>query len=153
MSHEAHELELYVDNDADLHRQMTTPIHKNLATKAAKGQYDHDLAVNAFERLAEAGAKKYAKEFGGTWNRLFPPAVRREFAVASARYFEAELGLGNYEHLLPKKYQPKGSAVGAKKTGGGGANMVPSMTYYASGAGGRGGGPARGAAKKRASRR
>lgn len=102
---EATELELYVDNDADLHRQMVTPIHKNLATKKVRSQYKHDLAVKAFMHLMEAGAKKYAKEFGGTWNKMFDVPTRKTVAEKFAKSFETEFELGNYDHLLPKKYQ------------------------------------------------
>lgn len=101
----ARELELYVENDADLYRQQTTSILKNLATKKARGEYKHDLAVKAFGYLMEAGAKKYAKEFGGTWNQMFSPETRREVARRFAKEFETEYSLGNYDQLLPKKYQ------------------------------------------------
>lgn len=102
--HAATELRLYIDNDADLHRQIATSIFKNLATKKARGEYKHDLAVKAFGYLMEAGAKKYAKEFGGTWNQMFSPETRREVARRFAKEFETEYSLGNYDRLLPKKY-------------------------------------------------
>jgi hypothetical protein len=105
MSHEATELKLFIDNDGDLYRQMRTSIDRNLITKKARGIYQHDLAVKGFGYLAEAGAKKYAKEFGGTWHQMFTPAVRREVAEALTRNFEGEAALGNYDYLLPKKYQ------------------------------------------------
>jgi len=104
----ARELELFIDNDGDLYRQMTTSIHKNLATKLARGEYLHDRAVKAFGYLAEAGAKKYAKEFGGTWHVMFSVPTRRVVAESMARQFETEADLGNYNHLLPKKYQKRG---------------------------------------------
>ncbi len=103
--HAATELELFIDNDGDLHRQMTTPIHKNLITKKARGEYKHDLAVKAFGHLMDAGAKRYAKEFGGVWHQMFSPATRREVAERFTRSFETEADLGNYDRLLPKKYQ------------------------------------------------
>jgi hypothetical protein len=112
--HAATELELFVENDGDLHRQMTTPIHKNLATKKARGEYQHDLAVKGFMHLMEAGAKKYAKEFGGTWHQIFDVPTRRAVAERFAKEFETEYALGNYDHLLPKKYQEAES--GRKKS-------------------------------------
>jgi hypothetical protein len=105
---EARELTLYIENDANLHRQQHTPIIKNLATKKLRSQYKHDLAVKAFGYLAEAGAKKYAKEFGSPdqpWHKLFDPATRKLVAEELTRDFEGEFELGNYDHLLPKKYQ------------------------------------------------
>lgn len=107
MSAEATELKLYIDNDGDLHRQMTTSILKNLVTKRARGEYEHDLAVKAFGYLVEAGAKKYAKEFGGTWHQMFDVPTRRAVAEELTDSFEAEAKLGNYDQLLPKKYQKK----------------------------------------------
>jgi len=99
------ELYLYVENDGDLYRQQTTPIFKNLITIVARGQYDTTKAIKLFMYLAESGAKKYAKEFGGTWHTMFPVPVRRAAATAWAKDFETEARLGNYNHLLPKKYQ------------------------------------------------
>lgn len=68
--HAATELKLFVDNDADLYRQRTTPIYRNLVTKMRKGVYDH-------------------------------------VASSLAAHFEVEARLGNYDSLLPKKYQKK----------------------------------------------
>lgn len=103
--HAADELKLFIDNDADLYRHQTTSIHKNLATKKVRSQYQHDLAVKLFGYLVEAGAKKYAKEFGGTWNHLFNVPTRKAVAEELTREFETEFELGNYDKLLPKKYQ------------------------------------------------
>ncbi len=103
--HAATELKLFIDNDADLHRQQHVPIQKNLATKKVRSQYKHDLAVKAFGYLVEAGAKKYAKEFGGTWHQMFNVPTRKAVAEELTKDFETEFELGNYDHLLPKKYQ------------------------------------------------
>lgn len=104
----ATELKLYIDNDADLHRQQHVSILKNLATKKARGEYKHDLAVKLFGYLVEAGAKKYAKEFSTPdqpWHKLFSVSSRKAVAQELTRAFETEFKLGNYDHLLPKKYQ------------------------------------------------
>lgn len=101
----ATELKLFTDNDGDIYRQQTTSILKNLATKKGQGKYDRDLAVKLFMYLAENGAKKYAKEFGGTWNLLFPKDVREHVSKEWRDEFETEFDLGNYDHLIPKKYQ------------------------------------------------
>jgi len=104
------ELKTYTENDGDIYRQQTTSILKNLATKKARGVYDSELAVQAFMYLAETGAKKYAREFGGpgaVWHEMFPMAVRREAAMGWRDEFETEYALGNYNHLLPMKYQSK----------------------------------------------
>ena len=61
---ESHELALYTVNDGDIYRQTIQPIVKNLARKIHNGTYDKDLAINAWLYAADAGAKKYTKEFG-----------------------------------------------------------------------------------------
>lgn len=114
----ATELKLYIDNDGDLYRRMTTSILKNLATKRARGVYKHDLAVKAFSYLVEAGAKKYVKDFGTAdqpWHRLFDVPTRKLVATQLAKDFETEAALGNYDHLLPKKYQKPAKSAHAKK--------------------------------------
>ena len=101
----AYELKTFTENDGDIYRQQTTSIIKNLATKKAQGKYNRDLAVKAFMHLAEAGAKKYTKEFGGTWNQIFSVPTRRHVATMWRDEFETEYELGNYDDLLPKKYR------------------------------------------------
>jgi len=103
------ELQLFTENDADLYRQRTTPIVRNLRTKQAQGKYDRDKAVVLFMYLAEAGARKYAREHGGgehEWNTIFPIDVRRAAATAWRDEFEQESANGNYDNetYLPKKY-------------------------------------------------
>src|SRR4029079_4904337 len=90
-------------------------IEKSLATKKARGIYKHDLAAKAFAPFVEAGAKDYAKEYGGNWYQFDVP-TRRAVANELVNRFEIEYGLGNYEHLLPAKYKKK-SAHARKKTG------------------------------------
>ena len=102
------ELKMFTENDGDIYRSQTTSILKNLATKKAQGKYDHDKAVQAFMYLAEAGARKYAQEFdphGTSWHQMFPMTVRRAAAEHWRDEFEEEFRLGNYDHLVPKKYQ------------------------------------------------
>lgn len=109
-THAATELKLYIDNDGDLYRRQTTSILKNLATKKARGVYQHDLAVKLFGYLVQAGAKKYADEFEPTlrvWHQIFDAPTRKAVAEALTKDFEGEYALGNYDHLLPKKYQAK----------------------------------------------
>jgi hypothetical protein len=108
-THAAKELELYIDNDGDLYRRQYQPILKNLATKKARGVYQHHLAVKLFMYLMESGAKKYAKEFsvGTDWSTIFNVPTRMEVAERFAKHFENEYATAAYNHLLPKKYQPK----------------------------------------------
>lgn len=62
-SHEAHELHLCVDNNADVYAQIKA-VKANLTKKMKKGVYDPDKAIEAWYYVAEAGAKIYFKEFG-----------------------------------------------------------------------------------------
>lgn len=104
---EEQELKLFIDNDGDLYRQQTTSIMKNLATKLAKGVYDSSKAEKLWMYLVENGAKKYAREAGegGVWHTMFSMADRKAVAKALNSDFLTEWKLGNYKHLLPKKYQ------------------------------------------------
>ena len=107
----ASELKMFTENDGDIYRHQTTSILKNLATKKASGKYDRAKAVDLFMYLAESGAKKYVKEFGGgLWHDVFPVTIRRLAATEWRDEFETEYGYGNYDNLLPKKYQKSPAA-------------------------------------------
>jgi len=98
----AQELRLYIDNDGDLYRQMTTPIINNLMRKWKKGTYDSELAVKAFMYLANEGARKYVREHGGPGDRVdtvFNKNTRMEVAKALRDSFEGEAELGNYDRF------------------------------------------------------
>lgn len=106
----ARELCTFVENDGQIYHSQTLSILKNLATKKARGTYDRDRAVKLFMYLAETGARKYARESGGPgaeagWHEMFPAAVRKLAAAQWRDEFEGEYALGNYDNLLPKKYQ------------------------------------------------
>jgi hypothetical protein len=115
----ARELILFAENDGDIYRQTTQPILRNLATKKAQGKYDGEKAVQAFMYLAEAGARAYAKNFGSgeeDWHTFFPMSVRRAAATHWRDEFEKEFSLGNYDDLLPKKYQTPPKPSGTTKS-------------------------------------
>lgn len=95
-SQESRELELYSTNDGDLYSQQLVHIYRNLSKKYKKGTYDHSKAPNLFKYFTDRAAKKYCKEFGGTWHQIFTPEVRRETAQVLADYWYEELKLGNY---------------------------------------------------------
>ncbi len=115
----AHELVLWVDNDADLYRQQYEPIIRNLMTKRARGMYDHDKAVKLFGYLTENGARRYDTGESGRFvtdergyhykqnpiSPAFNAATRKLAAEELTDAFEAEANTGNYDSLLPKKYR------------------------------------------------
>lgn len=108
MSIGSQELELFEANEHALVRQRFA-IAKNLALKKAKGIYRRELAKKAFKRLADAAAKAYAKEHAQAkdWNKLFTVLDRKDFTDSMVRWFEVEYKLGNFDGLLPAKYQKK----------------------------------------------
>lgn len=100
----ARDLELTIENDGDLYRQQFQPIVKNLMRKRRAGTYRHDLAVKLFGYLVEAGAKKYAANYGDDgkpWHAMFNVPTRHAVAASMTRSFEREAELGNYDDLLP----------------------------------------------------
>jgi hypothetical protein len=105
---EAKELYLFIQNDGDLYRQQGLPIIQNLVRKIDRGVYDRTLAVKLYHYLAENGAKKYIKEYGGDkWFEMFDKPTRELVAKNFVADFEAEYKLGNYDNLHEKKYQGK----------------------------------------------
>lgn len=104
--HAAKELELYVENDGQLYRQMFQPIVKNLANKMAKGEYVPERGVKAFRYLIDEGARKYVKEFG-SGERIFTPATREMVARIFERSFRGEWEAGNYREHLTKVAQKR----------------------------------------------
>ena len=99
--HDARELHVYADNHADLHRQRTTPVHKNLRNKMASGAYDHEKAKKAFKHVTDDAAKRYKKEHG----HHFDVATRKHVAGKMADRFHDEAKSGEHDHHLHKKYK------------------------------------------------
>ena len=97
----ARELHLYADNHADLHRQRTTPIHKNLRNKMAAGKYDHEKAKKLFKYAADDAAKRYKADHG----HHFDVATRKHVASKMADQFRDEARDGHHDHHLHKKYK------------------------------------------------
>jgi len=107
MSTDARELEVFIDNEGDLYRQMTVPIQKNLINKKASRKYSKVKALKAWENLATEGAKRYCKQFcsrGTVWHHIFPVDVRREVAASLRDRFDEDAAAGEFDHLLFKKY-------------------------------------------------
>ena len=101
----ARELYLFISNDGDLYRQQGLPIIKNLVAKIDRGIYDRAKAVKLYMYYAESGAKKYAKEYSGTWNQMFSVPTRKLVAENFVKDFETEYKLGSFNEFHAKKYQ------------------------------------------------
>ena len=50
-----------IENDGDIYNHQTTPIIKNLAKKISKGNFNKDLAVQAFMNVVKNAITKYNK--------------------------------------------------------------------------------------------
>lgn len=88
---ESRELFLYATNDGNLYRQMVTPIINNLRTKAKKGVYDKDKAVDAWYKVATEASNRYYKDFGYKFN----VSDRFTVAVEMGEYYEEEVFYNN----------------------------------------------------------
>lgn len=87
------ELVLYITNDGRLYTQMITPTIKNMKRKNAKGNYDRELAVKAWQYVADEGARKYDKEFGSGRGSMawVNKATRTAVAEELRDYYEDEI--------------------------------------------------------------
>jgi hypothetical protein len=107
--HAATELYYFIMSTGSLYPQLQA-IRKNLATKMARGTYAHQRAAQAFKYLVDPAAKQYAREHAGgerEWNRIFSVATRGHLAYQLANEFRIAARLGEFDYLLPKKYQKK----------------------------------------------
>ena len=105
--HDARELHLHADNDANLHRQRLEPIRKNLRNKMARGTYDSDKAHKAWTYASKDAADSYHKTHG----HKFSSDTVHKVAATMRDNFESEAKDGDHDHHLYKKY--KGHKVGA----------------------------------------
>lgn len=86
------ELVLYITNDGDLYRSRALPIISNLARKLKRGSYDKDLAIKAWQYLADDGVRKYDREFVSGQGKLFlDKATRTAIAKELRDYYEEQV--------------------------------------------------------------
>jgi len=103
--HAVTDLVLYIDNTSDLSPDGPSGQGKttllNALRKWRKGTYDPERAVQLFEYLTEAGARRYAKEFsiGTDWNTIFSKATRREAARQLEASFRNRAENGEYDDV------------------------------------------------------
>jgi hypothetical protein len=100
--HAATELVMFIENTSDLSpdgpQGQGRSVLLNALRKWKKGTYDPALAVRLFEYLAEAGAKRYQKEFGSD-APIFSPATRHEAARQLEASFRSSAEGGEYDHV------------------------------------------------------
>lgn len=103
----ARELELFADNTYSVHRRKME-FYKNLATKKARGTYDREKSLKLWEYYAKEAAQAYVKEHGSSgdkWNVMFNKESRLAFCKSQREEFEDLYKSGEFETIIPKKYQ------------------------------------------------
>lgn len=106
-SEEVKELKLFIDNDADLYRQRYEPMVKNQKKKLGKKIYNPKLSEKMWKYLADAGAKKYQREYGSGM-QIFSPKDRREVAEMLRDDFEDRM---KNEGFMRKDGKPTQKAI------------------------------------------
>ena len=94
MTTESRELALYTINTGNIYRGQTQAVIANLARKMKQGKFDKELAVKAFEHVAEVGAKQYQKEFGTpgqAWHKMFTASDRRLAAEEMLEHYMEQI--------------------------------------------------------------
>jgi len=94
----ARELQMHIDNSAQLVKQVAEPTYRNLEKKMAKGTYGEKLAHQAMVNLATAGARDYVAQYctaGEKWHEMFSVADRRDCAAMLLKSFADEVACGN----------------------------------------------------------
>lgn len=97
---QARELELYIENDYTLYKQMQAFL-ANYSLKRKKGTFDKAKAIKGLHNVVRAAITKYNREFGGlgTVNKETKNAVAKElFQTLWDAY-----GLKNVRKAKPKK--------------------------------------------------
>lgn len=91
---EATELQLEIENDADLYRQQFIPIVKNIQRKVKNGTYDHNLAPQLWQYLVDNGTRKMVGNVGG-----LDKVVRMKVAQKMADEYIDDIKRGEYEGI------------------------------------------------------
>jgi hypothetical protein len=88
---DAEDLELYVENTANLYEAYTLPNLKYIKKKIDSGTYDASLAPKLWMNLVNAGARQYANEEAKRGGKIFfPISTRMQVAESLAEtYFNA----------------------------------------------------------------
>lgn len=132
--HAKTELELYLYNTGELHRQHEAII-ENLKRKIRAGKYDDKLAPKLWQYWVDQGARAYTKEFGGTHDRIqdmFPAALRRALAAEIASQEYELIMNGEYGDVGAPKAKPAGVPGTATDPGLGAAPQMvgPKKSYH-----------------------
>jgi len=104
LSTEAHELELFIDNDSYMYKRRT-PFLNNMKAKIKRKKYRPALGPKLWMYFVQEGTRRYGQEILRYGNdkaglaagirealKTFSPKVRHELAEEYARKAEHELG-------------------------------------------------------------
>ena len=95
------ELVVYITNDGRLYRNRAVPIINNLANKMKAGKYDDELAIKAWQYLADDGVRSYDREFGSGKGSLTLLPKNTRVAIAKQLrdyYLEDVEGIANGDY-------------------------------------------------------
>lgn len=108
------DIDLFISNNAQLTRQQTDPIRKNLIKKLKTGKYDHRQAVKVWLNLIDNATKLFMKENNIKQNikDFFPKQDRTLFAKQMGDEFILEVAVGQWDSL--GKLQPGDININAK---------------------------------------
>jgi len=95
------EIDFFMANNAQLIKQRTDSIRKNLIRKLKAGKYDHKQAPKLWMLLIDEGTKRFMKENDITQNikDFFPKNDRMLFAEQLADEFILEVSIGQWDSL------------------------------------------------------
>lgn len=100
---EAHELELFFENDRPLYERRRF-FDQNLARKIVAGKYNHAMSVKLWRYLADEAAQKYSKEHGsghGSSFGIFTTKHRDQLAARLAHDFAVRMSVPGMGDLDP----------------------------------------------------
>ena len=93
---ELRELDLFIDNDRECYR-LKKPFIEAVRKRLRKGTYDPELAPTLWLAWVTAGARLYAKEFGGDWQKTFPLPLRYYLAKVVAKHEHGRIERHEYD--------------------------------------------------------
>ena len=99
MTHEAIELELYINNTSGVYFGYLVPTLKNLSKHWVKGDFSKDLALKSLMRVANSAAKDYTLGHGSmtdSWRKLFSVSDRERVAEALFDSYIDEIKSGEF---------------------------------------------------------
>ncbi len=123
LSHEARDLTLHAENNADLWNRRRPEFLKNSIRRKLKGTYDSEKAAKLWEYFADEAAASYTTEHRASGPHgkygIFTKAERREAARHFRDQFEDQWNSGEikeyHSDLFPKGAKKKATKKASRK--------------------------------------